>query len=319
MSREMRFAYEHVEALLDGEKTTTVRLGDEWAALDTGESLDLLDEDGEHIGTATVGGIGDMTLAASFDYVQSDDGHRSYRTRGQYFDRMARYYRDLDLRPDMTAYVVILRDVTDERPHPRARSDGGVPDDSFEGLRFEPGDLLVDDDADPADRGSVVVLRYPRQDDGEPVMAANQYIDGHDTTVADVNPGYDPGEWTVEVAFEGWLDSAVSEWRGLLADAADEDLPLSFYDLLADYCTEWDVPKRTYSYPEGRLVPRRYCPDHEVRGEWFPGFPEAGEPPGYACPIPACGYGTLPGNETALHALDERDAEEPTSETNRGP
>lgn len=124
-------------------------------------------------------------------------------------------------------------------------------------LAYSPGDLLVDRDADPDERGSVVVLRYPRNEDDEPTMAANHEIASLGRSVAEVNQDYDPSEWVVEVAFEGWLDSHVPEWRALLRDA--REVGRAFYESLADYCAEWGVPKQTYTYPEARLTPRPWC------------------------------------------------------------
>lgn len=187
--------------------------------------------------------------------------------------------------------------------------DGGTVEDEFD-LDYSTGDLVRDRDDDPDEAGTMVVLRYLRNDDGEPTMAATHEIPSLGESVAEVNPEYDPAEWVVEVAFEGWLDSTVPEWRGLLTDARDLPDSATFYDLLGEYASEWGVPKRTYTYPEGRLVPRRFCPDHEVRGERIEPFPEAGEPGGWACPVERCGYGTLPANDAALDALDEREVED---------
>lgn len=171
---------------------------------------------------------------------------------------------------------------------------------------FTTGDLVTDRDGDPDERGTMVVLRYVEDEDGLVPADEHEFTDGK--TVYDVNEDYPPVDPVVEIAFEGWLDSNVPEWRGLLADARDLGEP--FYDLLGEYASEWGVPKRTYTYPQSRLVPRRYCPDHEVRGERFEAFPEAGEPGGWACPVEACGWGDLPPNDDALDVLDEREVED---------
>lgn len=174
-------------------------------------------------------------------------------------------------------------------------------------LRFSAGDLLVDRDDDPDERGTVVVLRYIR-DAAESPVVAKSHVFAPETTVYDVNEDYPADDPVVEVAFEGWLDSTVPAWRGLLADARATD-ETTFYGLLSEFVSEWGIPARTYSYPESRLVPRRYCRDHDMRGERVEAFPPAGEPGGWACPVENCGYGTLPFNDEPLDALAERDDE----------
>lgn len=177
---------------------------------------------------------------------------------------------------------------------------------SDDDLRFEPGDLLQDETDDPDERGTVVVLRYMTDEGGLVPAEEHEFTPG--TTVYDVNQNYPPVDPVVEVAFEGWLDSNVPEWRGLL-DAAVETGE-SFYGLVMSFCREWSVPFKSYTYPQSRLVPRRYCPDHEVRGERVEGYPPAGEPGGWACPVARCGYGYLPAVDDPLSTLDEQAVED---------
>lgn len=64
-------------------------------------------------------------------------------------------------------------------------------------------------------------------------------------TVADYNPGGDPADHVVEVAYEGDLDRHVPGWR----EWAVDDLPTE----LERYREDWDVDVRTYAFPSGRL------------------------------------------------------------------
>jgi len=177
-------------------------------------------------------------------------------------------------------------------------------------LRYEPGDLLVDHEQDRDERGTVVALRYLR-DDGD-VLRANECrpsgLDGK--TVATVNEDEYATDPVVQVMFEAWLDSNVVGWLELLDDATETDE--SFGTRVMRYCHDWGIPQQAYAYPQGRLGPRRYCPDHNTRAEYVAPYPVAGEPGGYVCPFDecGCGFGTLPPNDGALNALDETHVDE---------
>ena len=180
--------------------------------------------------------------------------------------------------------------------------------DNNDDVRYSPGDLLVDGDAEPDDRGSVVVLRYVRDEDDQLVPAeGHEFDDG--VTVAAVNEDYPPGDPVVEVAFEGWLDSNLPGWRDILDDARDLPDSSTFYDLLGAYAVEWGVPKQVYAYPESRLAPRRYCPDDDVKAEYVPPFPPAGEPAVWVCPVEDCGNDAVFVPGEPLDALDVQDDE----------
>lgn len=182
----------------------------------------------------------------------------------------------------------------------------------------EPGTLFVDREDEPSERGTVVLLRPVTND--ERVLRANEHepdaLGGQ--TVADVNPSEYATNPVVEVAFEGWLNSHIGEWRGLLDDyqSLDDPEPSDYYDLLSSYATEWGIPKQVYAYPLGRLMPRPYCENCQVRAEYVEthtthkqltadGWAGAG----YYCLTPACPETALVGNADALHTLDERDPE----------
>lgn len=149
---------------------------------------------------------------------------------------------------------------------------------------YRPGDLVQNGDADEAERGTAVVLRVLDERADE-----HEFEPGR--TVADVNRGHPADDLVVEVAFEGWLDSNVVEWRGLLDDARTHD-DRSFYGLLSAYAREWGVPKRVYAYPASRLDARPWCYTCGERAEWVPGVERSGERDraggGYACANPDC-------------------------------
>lgn len=163
---------------------------------------------------------------------------------------------------------------------------------------FEPGDLVHDRDEDPDERGTAVVVNLPD-------TRADAYeIASVGATVAAVNEAHPSNAQVVEVAFAGWLDSTVPEWRGMLDDAQATDR--TFHDLLAAYATEWGVPRQVYAYPVTRLEPRRYCPDHLMRAEYVPEYRPAGEPSTWVCPLDECGNDAVAAPDEPLNARDER-------------
>lgn len=202
-------------------------------------------------------------------------------------------------------------------PHPHDQADNcygrdrGENGDGDDDLAFSPGDLVNDRDKAPDDRGTMVVLRYPRDADGWPVVAeGHEFMSG--TTVHDVNEDYPADDPVVEVAFEGWLDSHVPAWRGLLGDARELGEP--YYDLLAEFCHEWGVSKRTYSYPESRLVPRPWCELCREKAEYIP------DERGYFCRTDGCRAGTVASASTVLDtAIDATLVGEVEAEDGGGP
>lgn len=101
--KHLKFGVQHIEAIREGEKSITVRLGLE-RDFRPGDKFDLLDEDGEKFATARVDWTGEMT-AARF---HADDwaGHRSYERLGEFLGELQRYYPNEDVSRDSEVFVV---------------------------------------------------------------------------------------------------------------------------------------------------------------------------------------------------------------------
>lgn len=104
--------------------------------------------------------------------------------------------------------------------------------------RLGVGDVVVDGDADPDERGEMRVLRVTD-------TPACDYEFKAGETVAEDNPDHPADAAVVEVVFEATLDHRVPGWREWPARELRERLD--------DYCGDWGVPVRAYAYPRGRL------------------------------------------------------------------
>lgn len=128
----LKFADEHLEGLRVGAKTITVREPELYDELDPGDRLDLVDEDETQFGEATVSGVG-RTPADVF--VRKDyDGHRSYRSVGQFLDQLRSYFPEREWHPDADVAAVFLDRVTvDEAYFTRQRRRGDRRDNCQRG------------------------------------------------------------------------------------------------------------------------------------------------------------------------------------------
>lgn len=88
----LKFAEEHVEPILKGQKEATIRVADRDELPSIGDRVHLCDGDGECFATAIVDDRGWTTvdMAARMDI----DGHRSYRDAEELLDELERYYPD---------------------------------------------------------------------------------------------------------------------------------------------------------------------------------------------------------------------------------
>jgi hypothetical protein len=102
----VRFAHEHTDALVSGEKTLTVRVGDEWADVTPGTRFVAISADGQRLGTATVRNTGHMAASAALAYVNDDDDHRRYRSSGQFYDALRGYYPDHEIGPSTRVHLL---------------------------------------------------------------------------------------------------------------------------------------------------------------------------------------------------------------------
>lgn len=89
----MKFEPRYVVPLLEGRKTLTIRLADEWSHLEPHDQEELVTDGGsEPFGVATIGAVITMSAMQSFPFVQRHDGHRSYPSRAAYLDDLRGYW-----------------------------------------------------------------------------------------------------------------------------------------------------------------------------------------------------------------------------------
>lgn len=122
MEEQIKFWYETLAWVRHAEPDSwwTVRHPDEWGHVDPGDRLQLLNEDGEEIGDATVRAVGEFTVHS---WCQFDpEGHRSYPRTGALIETLNRAYPDTEWAVDsdvvglkMDPYT--LRPPSNERFH----------------------------------------------------------------------------------------------------------------------------------------------------------------------------------------------------------
>lgn len=91
----LKFADEHVDAILGGRKTVTIRRDIDAEEFQIGRRFELCAEDGERFASAYVDDRGWTTIAmaARMDF----EGHRDYRDADELLDELGQYYPDQDL------------------------------------------------------------------------------------------------------------------------------------------------------------------------------------------------------------------------------
>lgn len=102
----VRFADDHVEQILAGEKTVTVRFGFEYD-LDPGMRIRLVDECGEEFATATV--ATQCELRADWISYADFSGHRRYKTTGELVEQLGEYYEPDLIGPETTLDVLVFQ------------------------------------------------------------------------------------------------------------------------------------------------------------------------------------------------------------------
>lgn len=169
---------------------------------------------------------------------------------------------------------------------------------------FPAGVPVVDRTEEPDERGTMRVLGYLVDEDGEPLTADEvEFRDG--MTVASVNPEEFREDRLVEVVFEGWLDESAPGWDELAEDRVE---PLDdLREWLAEYRDEWGVKTRTYHYPEGRLMLRPYCRECRKRADYLEGREVSTGAAGYYCLNPDCEDSHVLPREAAPQAEGEPD------------
>ena len=100
----LKFADEHVDAILAGEKTATIRLDLVGDALPEGEPFQLADESGDPFARAVVENRSWTTvaMAAKIEF----DGHRRYEDSDELIEELEEYYPDHDIDWSTTVELV---------------------------------------------------------------------------------------------------------------------------------------------------------------------------------------------------------------------
>lgn len=102
---KLKFANEHIDAILAGRKTATIRYDlDLQGRLEIGRRFRLLDEDGQRFASAIVDDRGYM--AAERIVEAGVEGHESYASMDEFLEEMREYYPRAELGPD-TCFDII--------------------------------------------------------------------------------------------------------------------------------------------------------------------------------------------------------------------
>lgn len=98
----LKFAEEHIQPILRGQKTATLRL--DMDLIQIGQRVHLVDEDGVRFATVVVSDRG----YESIEWLQRAgvDGHRDYDSVEEMIEAMQRYYPDADIGPQTCLDVV---------------------------------------------------------------------------------------------------------------------------------------------------------------------------------------------------------------------
>lgn len=102
---EMAFESEFVEPIRDGEKTVTIRFGEEWRHLSDSDFLFLTTADGRQIQYGMIDCIEFVTASTAFQHAQVVPGHKSYASRDVFLDVMNSYY-EAEITPETTVSVI---------------------------------------------------------------------------------------------------------------------------------------------------------------------------------------------------------------------
>ncbi|WP_135302615.1 ASCH domain-containing protein [Haloarcula amylovorans] len=102
---QIAFADEHVDAIMDGEKTVTVRY-DFDHEFDAGDIAELTTEDGEPFTRSTI--QSQFELRADWISFADFAGHQTYKTTGELLDKLSEYYPDADILPGTVLDVVVF-------------------------------------------------------------------------------------------------------------------------------------------------------------------------------------------------------------------
>lgn len=105
---QLKFADEHVETILAGRKTATIRYEiDSHDALRVGRRFRLVDQDGERFASAIV--IDRGVTTAEWIVENGVEGHEPYCDLNEFYDQMREYYPRAELGPE-TCFEIIYWD-----------------------------------------------------------------------------------------------------------------------------------------------------------------------------------------------------------------
>lgn len=101
---QLKFDKKHVEPILKGKKTVTLRVDIEREHFEIGRHFQLVDEDGERFASAIVDDRGwtSIDMAARMDR----DGHQNYRDTEELLETMREYYPEMDLEPTSKVEII---------------------------------------------------------------------------------------------------------------------------------------------------------------------------------------------------------------------
>lgn len=108
-SKRLKFAPEHVDAILDGRKWVTIRV-DFDLEVNNGDRLALVDAERDEVfAHGTISMIGTVTPSWIVD--ADFEGHRSYETVGELIHHLRRYYPDERITPGRKVKIIEFENI----------------------------------------------------------------------------------------------------------------------------------------------------------------------------------------------------------------
>ncbi|AAM88749.1 ASCH domain-containing protein [Natrialba phage PhiCh1] len=102
---EIKFDDRHVDAIMDGEKTVTIRYEFEHE-FEQGDVINLLNQNGHKLTTAKA--VTQFELRADWVSFADFEGHRRYTTTGELLDELAEYYPGEPIGPETVLDVIVF-------------------------------------------------------------------------------------------------------------------------------------------------------------------------------------------------------------------
>lgn len=100
----LKFADKHIQPILGGKKTVTLRLDLDYEKFQIGRRFHLCDENGDRFASAHVDDRGYTTveMAAKMEF----DGHRTYRSIDELIEELRGYYPNEEIGPNTRLEIV---------------------------------------------------------------------------------------------------------------------------------------------------------------------------------------------------------------------